>query len=191
MWKLNSITEYLRKILCFQLMEGKRSHSERQDSLLLILRRPALRRNNFSKLLTIGVAVPNLTGGREIPNSSSFKLFMWVKGLTLLQFSLAILSHLRGPSGEGLQGTGEGHRLTQRQSPSHVTTEYFLPPYTSPSHYQWHIYRSAFYPVHHVHLSTQNYKTQENAVTHVKRLSKHGNQIWQEHWNYHTKNFLS
>lgn len=109
MWKPNSITEYLRKILCFQLMEGKRSHSEWQDSLLFILRRPALRRNDFSKLLTIGVAVPNLTGGREIPNSSSFKLFMWVKGLTLLQSSLAILSHLRGPSGEGLQGTGEGH----------------------------------------------------------------------------------
>lgn len=140
MRKLNSVTEYLRKILCFQLMEGKRSHSERQDSLLFILRRPALRRNYFSKPLTMGVAVPNLTGGREIPNSSYFKLFMWVKGLTLLRSSLAILSHLRGPVGRDckalLRVTVQRHRLTQRQSPSHVTTEYFLPPYTSPSHYQ-------------------------------------------------------
>jgi len=83
--------------------------------------------------------VPNPTGGREIPKSSSFKLFMWDKGLALLQPSLAILSHLRRGSGEGLQGTGEvhiqGHRLTKRQRPSPVTKEYFLSPYTSPSHY--------------------------------------------------------
>lgn len=129
--------------MCFQLVEGKRNHSERQDSILFILRRPALRRNCFSKLLTIGVSVPNLTGGREIPNSRSFKLFMWDKGLALLQPSLAVLSHLRWGSAEGLQGTAEVHspgaQAHSRLRPNHNYRKTILSPIPQP-----HITNSLF-----------------------------------------------
>ena len=143
---------------------GKKNHFEVIQSIMFLIR-SALQRDCFAKTQPVGiVSVTNLTGGREIPNSSQLSLSMWENRNTRLQTIPAILSYLCW--GEGIKTLvkfiAQRHRLTERRRPNCRTIDCFPCP---PPHH--HITKGSFVTVPFIWYFTSNY--QEKITKHTKR----------------------
>lgn len=129
---------------CFR--QEKRNYFEICQTALLFSKRPALRGNQLTSTYPAGVlSEHNWSGEGKCPTPAHSSRLVPPKGE---EKNWETLSKL----------TVQRHRLTAKLKPNQRTIECFPSPHTLQLHFYSLIYCSYFYPVHHSHLSGNNYK---------------------------------